>query len=270
MRLFTIVLALNLVPLTAGAVTCVEYFEQSGRTALFPNAEELSPAEVTALVAQARKSGAKVRVVSAKPRLSLKNDVMIATFPNQPAEPFQVFGIQGPRGYLRPDLPEVQGFMARQKTVAAEADQASEAAQTELATKAGALKTRNRAIVYGTVDDFRVISLETNEVISAMVNLGTNERLVVTARADQKIGFFSNPADAKRNFQIEAYVNEPTGHTFIGFRVPAGKSAYPKVDVVEIEGTGLLLTLDDQTFVLKLEKNPNAGDAAAPRPTHVR
>jgi hypothetical protein len=250
--------ALGLIPLNASAVNCVEYFAKSGNPTYRPIVEELTPSETSEMIARLKKKDRKIRKISSKPHLSLKGDVMIATFPDLAGEDFQVFGVQSPRGYLRPDFHEVQGFARRSKTIAAEADKSPAAVQASLVTKSGLLKTRSRAIVYESEEAPTVIPMKTNEIISGLVDLGENRRIVITARADEKIGFHTATRDPARNYLMEVYLIEPTGHAFIGFRVRAGERAYPKVDVLNVDGEGLLLTIDDEIFQLALMKKSGA------------
>jgi len=201
-----------------------------------------------------KKSGIAPALASAKPRIIKKDDVVLATFQNLADEKFQVFGLEGPRGYLRPSAHEVEGYLQAMKKSHSLADAAGEGPAEELLSKSGLLKTRSRAIVYGSATAPTVISLKSNEVISAMVNLGPQGRLVATSRIDQKIGFHAKSADRQTTYLIELYLIEPTGYVSIGYRVRAKKANYPQIKVLDLHDQGVLLTVDDQAFKVGFEK----------------
>lgn len=245
MRNFALVLLISLFPGTSFSSSCAEYLKKAGKTEIQVAVEEMTPAELAAI--EGEKS-----VVSSKPHLLIHGEDILATFPNLGDSPFQVIGVQSPRLYKRPDLVRISGFTQNTSEARNTASAASQNLQAELATQSGHLHTRSRSIEYGSRgEEAKVITLETNEVISAVVNLGESRRLVVTSRIDKRIGYVLNNADQKRNVLVEVYVIEPTGYLARAFRVPAFESnKYPKVQVV-MAGEELVLKLDEQPFRLK-------------------
>jgi hypothetical protein len=240
MRLFMPILVAGLtLPLSAFAIHCVENLNAVGSPTATPDVSELTTDQVASLTEMPK-------TISGKPALRVEGDVVAGSFPVLGKSPFQVMGLQTPRVYLRPKVSEVEGLLARP------ADQAALPAVTNNTH----LKTRQRMMIYGLRGSGgRSIALAMNETIAAVAPIGELQRIAVTTRAEQKIGFATRQTDQQRTILVTVYLLEPAGHSYLSFRIPA-KGEFPKVEVYAQAQTGLLLAVDDRVLQLSLQTDP--------------
>jgi hypothetical protein len=259
-RIGSLLTLLAFLPVSVPAAECVEYLRKEGTTSGYPYVKGLTKEQLKEIQARAKDSKTPKSEVAVPPVSREKGDYTIELFPGFEKEAFRVYGLKGPREYLRPNLPEFEGYV---KKIIKDATDVKATAPEKVSQ--GHFKTYSHVIQYG-MDSTPagIIRLEMNEEILGLVSLGDDSRLAITSRLDRKIGFQTKSAGDKPVFTLEVYLLQPTGHTFIGFHVPAGDAAVPAIKVTQHGEKDVVLSVDSHDFLLTLEPFPQPGAGGAP------
>lgn len=235
------------VTFSASAMYCPDLLLSTGTVRFLPDLLELPPEQWAAIEKQ-------VTSLVSVPRVIEKNGSRFLIYPNMPKGDAQIMAEYGPEPYARPtNMEVVKGFVQKAyeggtlpKEVIATPGESRSYAPSIYSPKYGFLSYEFPG------NSPQIIRLAPAEEVMSVARIQNNQRLVVTSRLEQEIGF-DIPAHPKmRKFVISFYHFEANGQTTVSFSVK-GHLDSPAISFTQHPDVGVILNVEGMHFQVQLK-----------------